>query len=101
MNVIGFISMGVGIGGIALVIHHSNRRSNQIMREIFDLEGRAHTCKPEEVEAVLLDVIGYSPGHMSIGQQARLLSITHFLMGRKREYDRAKDAKATPATPPK
>lgn len=79
---------GVAIFGLVQIVRYSIRHTRRIDGVIQDLEERAHTCKPEEVEDVLIEAIGYGHTGMTMRQQMRLISTMHFLMGRKKEQCR-------------
>lgn len=86
----GVIGLAV-VTGLVQIIRACMRHTRRIDGVIQDLEERAHTCKDEEVENVLIEAIGYGHTGMTMRQQLRLISTMHFLMGRKKSVDAKKN----------
>jgi hypothetical protein len=81
-----YVVLGLlALAALARIVRYCRHQTRRIDAYIEDLEECAHRCKPEEVEDLLIEVIGYGHTGMSRYQQMRLISTMHFLMGRRKD----------------
>jgi hypothetical protein len=91
--------LGAGaLWGLCYIVRCCLRHSRRIDGVIQDIEERAHTCKDEAVDDLLIEAIGYGHTSMSMRQQMRIISTMHFLMGRRKSIQAKKDSPCSPRT---